>query len=187
MILLISCSQDVWLKILNPDIEYPGMARLPIMMHNFIKTHVRHNVGPVVDTYFSYDGSFVHICRTIEYGLLLGRVTLQTWSLNTFDMLVVIPITFRRSDANIFNNTWQPTIPATLVNGFVYILCHRYDFPSLMTELVHIYDVWNENVLDQNVSCSVQNWSIVWHGYSSDWWKKNFLINRTIAMSSWEV
>ena len=34
LIIMISCYQDVWLPILNIGIAYPGMARLPIMMHN---------------------------------------------------------------------------------------------------------------------------------------------------------
>ena len=102
LILLISCSKDVWLPILDPCIEYPYMARLPIITNNYIKTHMNHHVGPVVDTSFPHNEIFVHICRAIEYSLLLGWVTLQTGPMNTLDMLVVIPIYFRSSDANHF-------------------------------------------------------------------------------------
>ena len=47
---------------------------------------------------------------------------------------------------------------------------HKYDFPYLMAELFHMYDVWNEPVLNQNVSWSIQNWSIIWPSSSSYWW-----------------
>ena len=68
-----------------------------------------------------------------------------------------------------FDVTRQPTSPRTLVNGFAYILSHRYDFLSLVAALFHIYDVVNELVLDHNFSCSIQKWSIFWPTYSSDW------------------
>ena len=166
LILLILCSQGVWIPILDTCIEYPDMARLHIMKHNVIKTYVNHHVGPYVD----------------EYGLITGCVTLQTWPMTTLDMLVVLPINFRGYDDNIFDVTRQSTCPRTLVNGFTYRLCYKYDFPYLMVELVHMYDVWNEPVLDQNISLSIQNWSIFWPSSSYDWWQYNFLINRTIAM-----
>ena len=63
LIILILCSQDVWLPILDTVIEYPGIARLPIIMYNVIKPHVNHHVGPVVDTSCSYDRIFVHLRR----------------------------------------------------------------------------------------------------------------------------
>ena len=71
LIILISCSQDVLHTILNPDIEDPGMARLPIIVYNVIKTHVNHHVGQVVHTSCSHDRISVHLHRAIEYGLLL--------------------------------------------------------------------------------------------------------------------
>ena len=125
------------------------MARLPIIMHNFINTHVNHHSGPVVYTYCSHDRIFVHLWRAIEYGLLLVWLTLQNWTLTKLDTLLVLPIPFRSSDANIFGVTWQPTCPRTLVNGFAYILCHKYDFPYFMENIVYMYDVCNEPILDQ--------------------------------------
>ena len=169
LILLVSCSKDFWIPILDPGIEYPGMASLPIIMHIVIKTHVNHNVGPVVDTSCSHDGISVHLHRAIEYSLLLGWVTLKTWPLTTLEMLVVLSISFKMYDAKKNYVTRQPTSPRTLVNGFAYRLCHRYYYPSLMAELLHMYDVANETFLDQNVSCSVQNWSIFLPSSSSDW------------------
>ena len=56
----------------------------------------------------------------------------------------------------IFDVTQQPTSPRNLENGFVYRFYHRYDFINLMIELFHMYDVANEPVLEQNVSCSIQ-------------------------------
>ena len=157
LILLILCSQDVWIPILDQGIEYPVMVWLPIIMHNVIKTHVNHHVSPVVETSCSRDEMFLHIWRAIAYGLILRWVTLQTWPLTTLDMLVVIPFFFRRTNAKNFNVTRQPTCHKTLMNAFAYRLCHIYNFPSLMEELVHMHDVWNKPVLNQNVSCSVQN------------------------------
>ena len=87
----------------------------------------------------------------------------------------------------IFDVTRQPTSSRTLVDGFAYRLCHRYDFPYLMAELFHMYDVWNEPVLEQNISISIQNWPIIWPSYSYDWCSYNFLITRTIAMWYSEV
>ena len=72
LILLISCYHDVLLPILDPVIEYTDVVRLPIIMHNIIDTHVNHHVGTVVDTSCSHNRIFVHLCRTIEYSLLLG-------------------------------------------------------------------------------------------------------------------
>ena len=63
---------------------------------------VNHHVGPVVDRSCSHYVFFVHLCRTIEYILLLGWVTIQTWPLTTLDMLVFLPMSFRRSYANNF-------------------------------------------------------------------------------------
>ena len=60
-----------------------------------------------------------------------------------------------------FDINWKPTSPRTLVNGFAYRLCHNDDFQSLMAEIFNMYDVCNELVLEQNVSCSIQDWSIV--------------------------
>ena len=78
------------------------MARLPIIMNNVIKTHVNHHVGPVVDTSCSHNGIFVHIFRAIENSLHLGWFTVQTRLLTTFDMLVLLTISFRSSDAKNF-------------------------------------------------------------------------------------
>ena len=102
LVILILCYEDVWIPILNTGIEYPDMARLAIIMQKVIKTHVNHHVGPVLDHSCSRDGIFVHLRHAIEYNLLLGWVTLQTWPLTTLYMLVVLPIYFRRSDANNF-------------------------------------------------------------------------------------
>ena len=102
LIILILCSQDVWLPILDPRIEYPVMERLHIIMHNVINTNVKHHVGPVVDTSCYHDGIFVHLFRAIESSLIPWRVTLQMWPLTTLDMLVVLPISFRSSDAKNF-------------------------------------------------------------------------------------
>ena len=74
--------------------------RLPIIMYNVIKTHVNHNVCPVVDTSCSHDGMFLHLCPVIEYRILIGWVTSQTRPLTTLDVIVVLPIYFRGSDAN---------------------------------------------------------------------------------------
>ena len=71
LILLILCSQVICLLIIYTCIEYPDMASIPIIMHNFIKTHVNHHVGSVVDTYCSHDVIFVHLYLAIEYILLL--------------------------------------------------------------------------------------------------------------------
>ena len=69
---MISCSQDVWLTILDPGIEYPDMAKIPIIMQNVIKNHINYNVFPVVDTSYSHDEMFLHLHDAIEYDLLLG-------------------------------------------------------------------------------------------------------------------
>ena len=66
------------MPIVNTDIEYTGMTRLPMMMQIFIKTHVKHNVGPAVDKSCSHEGISVYLRRAIEYVLILGRFTLQT-------------------------------------------------------------------------------------------------------------
>ena len=152
LILLISCSQDIWLPIIYPGIEYPGMARTPIIMHNFIKTHVNHHVGPVVDKYCSHDGIFVHLCRAIEYILIIGWVTLKTWPLNTLGMLVVLPISFLRYDAKDFLMSLVNQPPP----GPLWMNLHRdcatdTILQFLMAELFNMYDVANEPVLDQNV------------------------------------
>ena len=59
LIILISFSQDVWLKILDTGIEYSGMARLPIIMYNVIKTHVNYHVSKFVDISCSHDLIFI--------------------------------------------------------------------------------------------------------------------------------
>ena len=58
----------------------------------------------------------------------------------------------------IFDITWQPTSPRTLVNGFAYRLFHIHAFQYFMEEIFYMYDVWDEPVLEQNVSCSIQTW-----------------------------
>ena len=44
----------------------------------------------------------MNLLRAIEYSLLIWWVNLQTWPLKTLDMLVVLSIYFRRSDAKNF-------------------------------------------------------------------------------------
>ena len=165
---MISCSHDVWIPILDTYIEYPGMTKLPIMMQNVIKTHVNHHFVPVVETYYSHNVMFVHLRHAIKYGLLLGWITLQTSTPTTLDMILVLS---ERPVPRFFDVTQQPTSPSTVLNGFACRLCHKYYFLFLMVELVHMYDVWNEPILDQNFSCSIQNCSIVWPSSYSDWWQ----------------
>ena len=155
------------------------MEKLPITIHNVIKTHFNHHIGLVVDTSCYHDWICVRICCAIKYGLPLLWVTLHTLTLTTLDMIVVFPIPFIISDVK-----QKPTSTRTLVNGFAYRMCHKYDFPYLMAELVHMYDVVNEPVPDQNVSYSIQNWSIVWPSSSSDWRQYNLLITQTIVVWS---
>ena len=102
------------------------------MMHNFLKTHVNHHVGPVVDTYFSYDVIFVYLYHAIEYSLLLGQVNLQTWPLTTLDIVVVIPITFRRSNAKNFwwystTNQYQDLSECLCIHIMPNIWCSIFD------------------------------------------------------------
>ena len=143
LVLLVSCYQGSWIPILNPGIKYTVMERLPIMMHNIIRTHSKHHVGLVVDTYFSHERICVHLCRTIDYGLFLISVTIQALPLTTLEILLVLPIPLGRSYAKNVYTAQQTTCTRILVNGFAYRLFHKCYFPYLMAGLFHMYDVWN--------------------------------------------
>ena len=186
LILLISCSQDVWLPIWSMY----WISWHSEILYNYEQCHqdpYQPSCRSSCRHIFFPWWNFVHLRRAIEFSLVLGWVTMQTLTQTMLDMLVVLPIYFIRSDAKNFYVTRQPTSTRTLVNGFAYILCHRYYFPYLMAELFHMYDIANEPVLDHNVSCSIQNWSIFWPSSSSDWQQCNFLITQTIVMWYSEV